>query len=91
LTTRPTPRESGRVPKPELGSVLAPSTLEALRAAVTRQNARRGVGLKSRQLSHVASQLELALIEGRPFEQIARLCIDAAALSLRLLEQGDRR
>jgi hypothetical protein len=65
--------------------------LRALEATVHVQNLRRtpDVGPKSRYLSRIAADLELALIEKRPRELTDRLCLDVAATALRLLEQGD--
>jgi hypothetical protein len=70
---------------------LDPLTLEALKAAVFLQNQRHGAGhgLKSRHLSRIATDLELALIEKRPKDLTDRLCLDVAATALRILEQGD--
>jgi hypothetical protein len=65
--------------------------LHALAVTVHVQNLRHvpDVGPKSRYLSRIAADLELALIEKRPKELIDRLCLDVAATALRLLEQGD--
>lgn len=98
MTNRPAPRKSGRAPKREPDEVtvtaldsLESVTLEALRAAVFLQNLHRtpDVGPKSRFLSQIATDLELALIERRPKELTDRLCLDVAATALRILEQGD--
>jgi hypothetical protein len=65
--------------------------LHALAVTVHVQNLRHvpDVGPKSRYLSRIAADLELALIEKRPKELIDRLCLDVAATALRILEQGD--
>lgn len=65
--------------------------LQALKVTVHVQNLRKvpDVGPKSRYLSRIAADLELAIIEKRPREQTDRLCLDVAATALRLLEQGD--
>lgn len=94
MTSRPAPRKSCRVPKreridTELGAVLEPLTIEGLKAAVYLQNHRRHAGLKSRHLSRIATDLELAFIEKRPKDYTDRLCLDVAATALRILEQGD--
>lgn len=68
---------------------LEPVTLDALQATVFLQNHRRAPGLKSRHLSRVATDLELAFIEKRPKKLTDRLCLDIAAMALRILEQGD--
>jgi hypothetical protein len=89
VTSRPAPRKSGRAPKRD---VIEPHTLDALKAAVVLQNHRRGGhghGLKSRHLSRIATDLELAFIEKRPRELTDQLCLDIAATALRILEQGD--
>lgn len=99
MSSRPAPRKSGRAPKPEpLDSTPASAlesleavTLDALCAAVFLQNLHRtpDVGPKSRFLSQIATDLELAIIERRPKELTDRLCLDIAATALRILEQGD--
>ena len=99
MTSRPSPRKSGRAPKREPHDSVPPTalasleelTLDALRAAVFLQDIRRtpDVGPKSRFLSQIATDLELALIERRPKELTDRLCLDVAATALRILEQGD--
>jgi len=65
--------------------------LRALETTVHVQNLRGtpDVGPKSRYISRIAADLELALIEKRPRELTDRLCLDIAATALRLLEQGD--
>lgn len=65
--------------------------LHALKITVHVQNLRKvpDVGPKSRYLSRIAADLELAIIEKRPRELTDRLCLDVAATALRLLEQGD--
>jgi hypothetical protein len=94
--SHPPPRKSGRAPRRnpielDLGEALEQLTVDALRSAVHEQNQRRGHGhgLKSRHLSRVATDLELALIEKRPKHVTDRLCLDVAATALRILEQGD--
>lgn len=91
MTSRPAPRKSGRAPKPEPLHSLEQVTLDALYAAVFLQNLRGtpDVGPKSRFLSQIATDLELALIERRPKDVTDRLCLDIAATALRILEQGD--
>jgi hypothetical protein len=97
VSNRPAPRKSGRAPKREADELvevlepLEPGTLAALKAEVHLQNHRRGHGhgLKSRHLSRVAADLEVALISGQPQDVIDGLCIDAAATVLRIKEQGD--
>jgi hypothetical protein len=96
VTSRPAPRKSGRAPKRdqidiELVEALEQLTVDALRSAVHAQNQRRGHGhgLKSRHLSRIATDLELALIEHKPKDVTDRLCLDVAACALRILEQGD--
>jgi hypothetical protein len=89
VTNRPAPRKSGRAPKRERSDVLDGLTLDALQAEVILQNHRRRHGLKSRHLSRIATDLELALIEKRPKDVTDRLCLDVAACALRILEQGD--
>lgn len=93
------PRRSGRAPRFEpTDELFAPfdppvpgEILRALEATVHVQNLRRtpDVGPKSRYLSRIAADLELAFIEKRPRELTDRLCLDVAATALRLLEQGD--
>lgn len=70
---------------------LPEEVLHALKVTVHVQNLRNvpDVGPKSRYLSRIAADLELAIIEKRPREQTDRLCLDVAATALRLLEQGD--
>jgi len=65
--------------------------LRALEVTVHVQNLRGtpDVGPKSRYISRIAADLELALIEKKPREVTDRLCLDIAATALRLLEQGD--
>jgi hypothetical protein len=94
VTSRPAPRKSCRAPKREridleLSEVLEPLTIDGLKAAVYLQNRRRHAGLKSRHLSRIATDLELAFIEKRPKDYTDRLCLDVAATALRILEQGD--
>jgi hypothetical protein len=86
-------RRSGRAPKGERPiEGLEALTHEALDAAVFLQNhtPAPGKGPKSRHLSRIASDLELAMIEHKPKEQTDRLCLDIAATALRILEQGDQ-
>lgn len=93
------PRRSRRAPRFEstdefFGPFDPPipgEVLHALKVTVHVQNLRGvpDVGPKSRYLSRIAADLELALIEQRPREQTDRLCLDIAATALRLLEQGD--
>ena len=75
-------RQPGAMPGP---------ILHALQVTMHVQNLRRtpDVGPKSRYLSRIAADLELACIEKRPRELTDRLCLDIAATALRLLEQGD--
>jgi hypothetical protein len=70
---------------------LGEEVLHALKVTVHVQNLRNtpDVGPKSRFLSRIAADLELAFIEKRPREVTDRLCLDVAATALRLLEQGD--
>jgi hypothetical protein len=89
-------RKSGRAPKGHGPIVvgLEPLTHDALDAAVYLQNSRPPAGLgrrrpRSRHLSRIASDLELAMIEKKPKEVTDRLCLDIAAMALRILEQGD--
>jgi len=91
VTSRPAPRKSGRAPKQEPLDSLLQVTLDALLAAVFLQNllGTPDVGPKSRFLSQIATDLELAIIERRPKELTDRLCLDIAATALRILEQGD--
>lgn len=72
---------------------LADEVLRALLVTVHVQNLRGtpDVGPKSRFLSRIAADLELAIIERRPRELTDRLCLDIAATALRILEQGDGR
>jgi hypothetical protein len=63
--------------------------IERLRVALCLQNSHPRHGLKSRHLSRIATDLELALIEKRPKDETDRLCLDVAATALRILEQGD--
>jgi hypothetical protein len=93
------PRPSRRVPRfaatDELFAPFDPplneEILHALKVTVHVQNLRKvpDVGPKSRYLSRLAADLELAIIEKRPKELVERLCLDVAATALRLLEQGD--
>ena len=93
------PRRSGRAPRFEpsdeifapFDSPLSGETLRALEATVHVQNLRHtpDVGPKSRYLSRIVRDLELALIAKQPREVTDRLCLDVAATALRLLEQGD--
>jgi len=66
-------------------------THEALDAAVYLQDNRiaTGRGPKSRHLSRISTDLELAMIEKKPKDETDRLCLDIAATALRILEQGD--
>jgi hypothetical protein len=103
MTDRPDPTNgrpmSGRAPRysgsDEFFAPFDPpidgELLRALAVTVHVQNLRGtpDVGPKSRFLSRIAADLELALIERRPKEVIDRLCLDVAATALRLLEQGD--
>ena len=91
MSSRPAPRKSGRAPKQGPLESLEQITLDALYAAVFLQNLRRtpDVGPKSRFLSQIATDLELAIIEKRPKELTDRMCLDIAATALRILEQGD--
>jgi hypothetical protein len=92
-------RKSGRAPRfagsdEFFGPFDPPLTGEIMRAleiTVHVQNLRHvpDVGPKSRYLSRIATDLELAIIERRPREQTDRLCLDIAATALRILEQGD--
>jgi hypothetical protein len=85
-------RKSGRVPKGERPiDGLEPLTHDALDAAVYLQNHRLtpGKSPKSRHLSRIATDLELAFIERKPKDETDRLCLDVAATALRILEQGD--
>jgi hypothetical protein len=70
---------------------LESDTLDALRAAVFLQNLQKrpDIGPKSRYLSESACDLELAIIEKQPRSVIDQLCIDVAAIALRIREQGD--
>jgi hypothetical protein len=70
---------------------LADEVVHALKVTVHVQNLRAvpDVGPKSRFLSRIAADLELAIIEKRPRELTDRLCLDIAATALRILEQGD--
>jgi len=72
---------------------LEEEVLEALRVTVHVQDLRNvpDVGPKSRYLSRIAGDLELAIIEKRPKELVDRLCLDVAATALRLLMHGDGR
>ena len=98
MTDRPH-RRSGRAPRfsatDELFVPFDPpleeEVLHALRVTVHVQNLRNvpDVGPKSRYLSRIAADLELALIEGRPQALVDRLCLDVAATALRLLAHGD--
>jgi hypothetical protein len=84
-------RKSGRVPKGERPiEGLEPLTHDALDAAVFIQN-RAGPTRKpkSRELGQIATDLELAIIDRKPKETTDRLCLNVAALALRILEQGD--
>ena len=70
---------------------LDPLTVDALQAMVFLQN-ERGVpdrGSKSQHLSRIVSDLELACVVKKPADEVERLCLDVAALALRILEQGD--
>ncbi len=97
MSQRPAPRKSGRAPKrddsepPTALDSLERDTLEALRAAVFLQNMRKlpDVGPKSRHLSDCVCDLEMALIDKQPKEITDPMCIDIAALVLRIREQGD--
>lgn len=87
------PRESGPAPRGEGPSVagLELETHHALDAAAFVQASKEGLHRRSRsaRLSRLASDLELAIIEKRPPARTNRLCLDIAALALRILEQGD--
>ena len=88
----PRHRKSGRAPKfAVLFEPIEPLTIAALEAAVYLQNEKRvpDVGPKSRHLSNIASDLELALVLKKPKDVIERLCLEVAALAVRILEQGD--
>lgn len=98
--TRPPPSKSGRAPKREPGDdddgyspvePIARGTLVALTAAVCIQTEKRvpEMGKKSRHLSRVAADLEMAFIVHRPKAETDRLCLDVAALAIRIFEQGD--
>lgn len=65
--------------------------LHALEVSVHVQNLRHipDVGPKSRYLSRIATDLELAIIERKSRQETDRLCLDVAATALRILEQGD--
>jgi hypothetical protein len=99
MTDRAAPRRSGRAPRfGPANEFFAPfdppvpgEILRALEITVHTQNLRNtpDVGPKSRFLSRIAADLELALIERRPKEVTDRLCLDVAATALRILEQGD--
>jgi hypothetical protein len=98
VTNRPAPRKSGRAPKREPDEVVATPldslervTLDALLAAVFLQNLRSApdTGTKSSCLAELASDLQLALLQKMPKDHTDRLCLDLAAMALRLLEQGD--
>ena len=103
MTERPVPppRRSGHAPRYEaLDEFFGPfdppipgEVLHALKVTVHVQNLRHtpDIGPKSRYLSRIATDLELAIIEKRPREQTDRLCLDVAATALRILEQGDGR
>ena len=98
-STAPPRRRSGRAPRFEsTDEIFAPfdppvpgEMMRALEATVHVQNLRRtpDVGPKSRYLSRIVRDLELAIIEKRPREVTDRLCLDIAATALRILEQGD--
>ena len=98
MTDRPA-RKSGRVPKGERPiDGLEAITHDALDAAVFIQDhqraSRRGLefrGPKSRYLSRIATDLELAFIERKSKDETDRLCLHVAATALRILEQGDER
>lgn len=66
-------------------------TLHALKITVHVQNLRHApdVGPKSRYLTRIATDLELALIDKKSKQETDRLCLDIAATALRILEQGD--
>jgi hypothetical protein len=92
MTDRPPRRQSGRAPKALLPfRALEALTHNALDAAAYVQNTKGtpDVGPKSRYLSRIATDLELAIIERRPKDQTDRMCLDVAATALRILEQGD--
>ena len=89
MTSRPAPRKSGRVPRHEPLPALEQSTLDRLDSVVSLQRLKGGYGLKSRHLSRIATDLELALIEKKPKDFIERLCLDVAATALSILERGD--
>lgn len=70
---------------------LPEEVLHALKVTVHVQNLRGtpDVGPKSRFLTRVATDLELAIIAHKPKDQIDRLCLDVAATALRIIEHGD--
>jgi hypothetical protein len=84
MSTRPAPRKSGRAPR---RPPLEPETLDELHAALSQSQRRHGP--RSRYLSRVAADLELAIIERRPQALIDSLCIEVAATALRIRQQGD--
>jgi hypothetical protein len=86
MTTRPAPRKSGRVPRSS--PALELDTLDALHAALSQSPRRHGP--RSRHLSQLAADLELAIIERRSQALIDSLCIDVAATALRIRQHGDR-
>lgn len=96
-SSRPAPRESGRAPRrdssqpPSALDCLESDTLDALRAAVFLQNLQKtpDIGPKSRYLSQCACDIELAILDGKPKSVIDQLCVEAAAVCLRIREQGD--
>jgi hypothetical protein len=94
MSRRPPTRKSGRAPKSESYlpiEPIDPLTMQALEAAVYIQNVKGvpDVGTKAAHVSRLASDLELACVLKKPKDETDRLCLDVAALALRLLEQGD--
>jgi hypothetical protein len=95
--SRPPPRKSGRAPRmaapaPDAQDASLP-TFSRLSRAMQVQNARKvpDTGTKSRHLTRIATDLELAFIRRQPREVTDQLCLDIAATALRILEQGDGR
>ena len=88
-SSRPAPRKSGRAPKRDALDSLLQVTLDRLCTVVTLQATKGGYGLKSRHLSRVATDLELAFIERKGKDLTDRLCLDIAATALLILERGD--
>jgi hypothetical protein len=71
--------------------VLQQETLSALLDHVTAQNkrVRDNDGSKARQLSDLCADLELSVVVKSPKVETGRLCLEVAALALRIFEQGD--